>query len=560
MINRHIKFLPSNYKKKSFLFFLLLIIATILETFSIGLVFPLLEMIFKEDLSKTVFIFDINSFFLIENKNQFIRSFSIFLILLYFGKSIYLVYFTYWQQKFSQNVFKFLSCNIFERYLKNPLNFFYNKNSSELIRNTMIECNKYGQYISIFFQLTVEITVAIFILIFLIYIEPFKTLIILFFAVLISTIYYLFTRKVIYKYGASKLKYNGKQIKTLNESFSGIKDIKLKLAESFFLKLYEKYTNKSIEATYKQNTIVVAPKFLFEFLFVFGILVSLIFMIRTEVDLNNIIPIFSLYIITGYRLIPCVMRIMNFLQQMKGLKPTIEILEKELIANNKKISVDQYIKDFQFINEIKISNINFSYQKNKSQIRNFSSSIKKNTCVGIIGKSGSGKSTLIDLITGMISPDKGEILVDSKNIFSNLKGWQKKIGYVSQNVFLLDNTIKNNVAFGVDEKNIDLDNVKKSLKNAELENFISQLKDGLETVVGEKGVKISGGQKQRLAIARELYRKPEILIMDEATSGLDEVTENQIMEFLENVKNKLTVIIVSHRKNTLKNCDQIINL
>ena len=561
MFSKYIKFLPENYKKKSILFILFLVVATILETFSIGLIFPLLEIIFKGELSKNFLVFNSIYDLEIQDKSTFIKNFSIFLIFLYFIKSIYLLYFNYWQLKFSQNVYKLLSCNLFKKYLNNPVKFFYKKNSSELVRNTFLECKSYGQFISIFFKLIVEIMVAFFILTLLIYIEPFKTSIILVLASIISILYYFFTKNFIYKYGLIRVRNNGAQLKVLNESFSGIKDIKLKSSENFFLKLYESFTNKFVKSAYKQSSIIDAPKYVFDFLFVLGLLLSLIYFVENNKDINSLIPILSMYVITGYRLIPAILRIMTILQQIKGFKPTVEILEKEFTPNNEeKIKKVTKINNFTYNSEIKILDLNFSYDKREKTIKNFSTVIKKNSCVGIIGKSGSGKSTLIDLITGLISPEKGEILVDQKNINLNTKEWQSKIGYVSQSVFFLDSSIKENVGFGLEEKDINIELVKKCLADAKIENFVNQLNQGIDTIVGEKGIKLSGGQKQRIAIARELYRKPEILILDEATSGLDEETENQFLEFLDNIKNKLTIIVVSHRKNTLKNCDRIIYL
>ena len=269
----------------------------------------------------------------------------------------------------------------------------------------------------------------------------------------------------------------------------------------------------------------------------------------------------SLYIITGYRVIPSIMRILTILQQMKGSKVTVDILHNELEKKvpEEKIQITPK-SNITFEKDINISNISFSYEGKEKIIKNFSETIKKNTCVGIIGKSGAGKSTMVDLITGLQEPASGKILVDSKDIRENIASWQTKIGYVSQTVFLLDESIKKNIAFGLEENKIDDNLVLSSLENAKILNFVNEMKNGVNSFIGEKGIQLSGGQKQRIAIARELYRKPEILILDEATSGLDEKTENQFLEFLEILKKKLTIIIVSHRKNTLKNCDKIIQI
>ncbi len=266
---------------------------------------------------------------------------------------------------------------------------------------------------------------------------------------------------------------------------------------------------------------------------------------------------------------PCLSKILTNFQNIQSMKVSTELVSKEFSLNKDyEPSKRKKIESFKFENEIKFNNISFSYNtkvahKNfeaKKILNNFNHTIKKETCVGIIGKSGKGKSTIIDLITGILSPNEGEVLVDELNIKSNIKEWQRCIGYVSQNIFLSDSTIQNNIALGIEPNNIDKNLLIKSAEDARILSFINTLKDGFETQIGEKGVKLSGGQKQRLAIARELYRKPSLLILDEATSGLDMETENEILKGLEKIKKEITIIIVSHRENTVKNCDKIINI
>ena len=246
-----------------------------------------------------------------------------------------------------------------------------------------------------------------------------------------------------------------------------------------------------------------------------------------------------------------------------------ELISKEFfrIEKNEAI-IEKNAEKFIFNNEIKLNNISFFYNTKadhenleiKKILNNFSHTIKKQTCVGIIGKSGKGKSTIIDLITGILPPSEGEVLVDGQNIKNNMKGWQRCIGYVSQNIFLTDSTIQDNIALGIEPKDINQELLIKSAEDARILSFINTLKDGFKTRIGEKGVKLSGGQIQRLAIARELYRKPSLLILDEATSGLDIETENEILKGLEKIKKEITIIIVSHRENTVKNCEKIIDI
>lgn len=553
--------LPNIFKKKSYLFIAMLLISTLLETIGIGIIFPLLELIVNGEFSRNLFGLELINYSSKFEVEKLLFYTVIFIIILYFIKSIYLVYFFYWQNKFTQNIFKTTSENLFKIYLNEPMKFYYKRNSSELLRNTLMECKNYGGLINLYLRSIVEIIFVLGVGAVVFYIEPLKTLIVSIFLLTFVFLFYFFTRKKIYEYGLVRTSTSNKKIKILQESFGGIKDIKLKSSESFFVNLYKLFLKKFTTAAYTQQTIIDSPRIVIELIFIVILSTSLLFYISEKHDLLQLLPIIGLYVVTSFRVIPSVLKILNFFQQIKGLKPSLEILNKEF----KSLEFNDGIKDLSFDNfnfnkDIKFNNVNFSYNEKNNVIKNFSLTIKKNSYTGIIGKSGEGKSTLADLIMGIISPDAGQVLVDGQDIKKNIKGWQKNIGFVSQSIFLLDSSIKENIAFGIKKENIDNDLVDKAIIDAQIKDFISTLKDGIETEVGERGLRLSGGQIQRIGIARELYRKPSLLILDEATSGLDQETENEFLECLEKIRNKITIIIVSHRKNTLKNCGEIIEI
>ena len=553
--------LPKTFQKKSYLFIAMLLISTLLETVGIGIIFPLLELIVNGQFSKNLFgleLINYSSKFEIE---KLLFYTIIFIIVLYFIKSIYLVCFFYWQNKFTQNIFKNMSENLFKTYLREPMQFYYKRNSSELIRNTLMECKNFGGLMNLYLRLIVEIILVLGVGAVVFYIEPLKTLTVSIFLITFIFLFYFFTRKKIYEYGLVRTSTTSKKLKIIQESFGGIKDIKLKSSESFFINLYKLFLKKFTTAAYIQQTIIDSPRIVIEFIFIVILSITLLFYISEKYDLLQLLPIIGLYAVTSFRVIPSVLKILNYFQQIKGLKPSLEILDKEF----KGLKFDEEIKDssfedFNFNKNIKVVNVNFAYNEKNNVLKDFSLNIKKNSCLGITGKSGEGKSTLADLIMGIISPDNGQILVDDQDIKKNIKGWQKNIGFVSQSIFLLDSSIKENIAFGVKKENVNKDLVHKALEDAQIKDFIFTLKDGIETEVGERGLRLSGGQIQRIGIARELYRKPSLLILDEATSGLDQETENEFLECLEKIRNKMTIIIVSHRKNTLKNCDEIIEI
>jgi ABC-type multidrug transport system fused ATPase/permease subunit len=552
--------LPDKFKFKSIYFVIFLIIATLLETIGIGVIFPLLEIILRGDISENIFSSALENIF---NDKISIQSLIFVILILYFFKTIYLIYFNYWQQKFSQNIFKELSYSLFNYYLNNSIKFYYTRNSSELVRNTLSECKNYGGLISITLRLIVEILISFFLFCLALYIDAVTTLIIFLIVIVLVFLYYFFTKNKVYSFGLDRINKYQNQLKILQESFTGIRDIKLKSSENFFSKLYNEATHIFIKSAYKQQTIIDAPRFILEFLFLSGLLFGMLILMNLNEDINSYLPIIGLYLAISFKLIPGFMKILSIFQQIKGLEPSINVLMKEFSNLNKiKKNIDMKNNiNMPFDKQIKISNIDFAYNNEEKKIfQNFSTTIEKNSFVGIIGKSGSGKSTLIDLITGLILPKKGKIYVDEKSIDMNLKKWQSKIGYVSQSVFLLDGTIKDNVAFGIEKNNINLDLINESIAYAKIDKFVNELSEGINTIVGEKGVKISGGQRQRIAIARELYRQPEVLILDEATNALDEETENEFLNFLDNLRGKITVIISSHRLNSFKKCDKIIRL
>ena len=553
--------LPIEYKRKSYLYVWLLLIASILETLGIGIILPLLELVISGEFSKNIIGINLKNLFQFISTEILIKYFLIFLVILYFTKSIFLIYFAFWQNKFSQNIFKNISERLFGIYLNTPINFFYARNSSELVRNVLLECKNYGSIITLFLKLITEIIISFFILLVIFLIEPFKTFIICSVLITLILLFYLLTKTKIYNLGLIRQQMSKQKIKVLQESFGGVKDIKLKTAENFFIGLYRSFLKKFVTAAYIQQTIIDSPRMIIEFLFIAILSFVLLIYLKENNNLIGLLPVIGLYVVASFRLIPGVMKILNLLQQIRGSKSTIEVLDDEFRNVKPNENYNEFSdQKINFNSGIKIENIYFAYDDKNYIINNFSLSIKKNDYTGIIGKSGSGKSTLIDLITGIILPNKGKILVDGLDIQKNIKDWQKKIGYVSQSIFLLDASIKENVAFGEEKKNIDNDRVKKALEEAKIFDYVNQLKDGIETVVGEKGLKLSGGQIQRIGIARELFRKPSILILDEATSGLDEITENELLECLEKIKYKTTILIVSHRNNTLKNCSKVIDL
>lgn len=550
--------LPKKFKKNSLIFIFFSIIAVFLETFSLGLIFPLIEGLIDGNFTKN--LLGINFIELQKNYNhQNIIEWLMFLIIiLYFLKTIFLIFFNYWKLKFSSNIYKQLSTDLFNKYLASPISFFYKKNSSTLFRNTYLETKNYGTAIRLYLDIISEGLIFIFIFGLIVYIEPLVTIVVTFILSFFIILFYLFTSKKLYNFGEKQLNLAQKTIQVLNESFQGIRDIKLKSSEIFFYQYFKKYLSELIKVINYRQAIVDAPKIFFELLIIVIFFGAFMIFLNNENSITHIIPIIGLYTFAVFKLMPIVTKLLNIFQTIKSVQPSIKIIKAEF-EEMKKLEKAQFYqnqKDIVFGNNITFDNVSFSYDQKKNILENFSYKIKKNSIIGLTGRSGSGKSTLIDILTGLQMPNKGKIKIDNICLGENIYNWQKKIGYVSQNVFLFDKSLRENIAFG--QNNLEIDD-KKIWSIIEKTALLDVIKD-LNIEVGEKGIKFSGGQVQRMGIARELYRDPELLILDEATNSLDKQTENLILESIKDLKKTTTIIIISHKENTLKICDEIINL
>jgi ABC-type bacteriocin/lantibiotic exporter with double-glycine peptidase domain len=374
------------------------------------------------------------------------------------------------------------------------------------------------------------------------------------------------TKKKIYKLGKVRIDSGYSQLKNLQQIFSTIKEIKLKSIEPVFIKIFKINMSDFCNAAKIQGFFLELPKIFVEIVFIFCIILLTLFFKIFNFENISLISILGLFVVAAFRAIPSVNRILNATQTIKFLLPSLDNLKDDL--NNEKINEEivnsatsKLNKKLLFENSIDIKNVCYKYPNtNKDVLSNISFSIKKNEYVGVVGQSGSGKSTLLDLIMGLIAPYKGEILIDKVNINNNLISWQNRIGYVSQSVFLIDDSIKNNITFGHNSETVDPNQLIDVCQKAQIYDFINSLDKKFETNVGEKGIKLSGGQIQRLGIARALFSNPDIIIFDEATSSLDLKTENEFLEGLELLRAKVTIIFVSHRKVSLRYCNKIINL
>lgn len=548
-------------KIKSFIFLFLSLISVVFETASLGMVVPIISTMTESQNNSFLFFSEFINLFDKKFEINSITFLMIFLIVIFVVKNIFLLFFTWWTANFINKIEINVTKKLFRSYLNQPFLFFVNVSTTDIVRNIIVEVGNFRKTIDNILSIIIETTLLLGILLLLLSVDLSNTLTILLPIIIFVFLYYVLSKKVTLNLGEKRLIHSNKHMKYVTESISAIKEIILYEVKNFF---QSKQLNEKIKVgnIIKNYTVLNSlPRIFLELLII--IIISIIIIMNSNQDLKNLIPTLSLFALCAIRLLPSTTKIVTVIQGIKYKSPVVhkiykliknnENYNKELLENDKDVSFNNHEK-----NNYVLSNVNFKYlNSNNNIINNLTISFEKGKFYGLIGASGNGKTTFVNLLLGLLKPDNGIIKLNGIDISKNKIDWKSKVGYVPQNIFLLDDSIKNNIAFGVEEERIDVSKVKKSIEAVQLTNFVSNLKYGFETVVGEKGSKISGGQAQRLGIARALYNDPNILILDESTNNLDIDVENKILNDLKKLKKNKTIIFITHRENPLIYCDEI---
>tara|TARA_B100000902_G_scaffold393945_1_gene449252 strand:- start:16989 stop:18722 length:1734 start_codon:yes stop_codon:yes gene_type:complete len=563
-INKVLSIVDKKNHKRLFLITILLFISGILEALSIGAIFPLIELIVGKEKSQIVEIF--TNLFGFENISfqNFINVLIYILITIFSLKILFQIFVAKIWSKYLYNLQSNISLALLKKYLDMDYTFHIKNNSSSLIKNVQIETNNFTQFILVpFFQLIADLFNVIFILSVL-FMLNFKTA--FFILVFLVIAYYLLrivTTKSLKKAGDIRYSLEGIRLKEIQQGLNGIKEIKLGSIENIFLENYKIINRNYTNTLAKFNFLKQLPKLWYE---ISGLLIVLFFLLflnntQTRIGFLDFIPLLGVYGFAAFKLLPSVNRITSSIQSLNFQKKIISKIYDDLnLKNNSKFIKNSIKKNIVFSHGIKIENIKFSYNDNKEWVLNdLSLQINKGECIGIIGVSGSGKTTLLDILSGLLTPKYGNILIDNKSIYENIISYRSIIGYVSQFIYLQDDTLDNNIIFSKPE-NFNREKLIEAKKLSLINEFSEKLLLKGESIVGENGISLSGGQRQRVGIARALYRDPEILIFDEATSALDTTSEENIIKNIEKLKRRKTMIIITHRKSTLRDCDKIYTL
>ena len=538
------------------------IIGSILELCGVSIFMPFVKIIMMPDyIQDNVFLnwtYRVGRFTSTKGYELFL---CVVIIGVYVIKNIYLIIQKNVTYQFSFRIQKELATKLLNAYMKQPYTFHLKKNVAELQRALEKDVANFSQFVMQTMELVAEISVCILIGLYLLTVSKTITIVVIGLLLICVFAFGIGTKRLSTGLGRDCQIYEAKIYQWINQSMGGIKEVKILNREDFFLESYNTYYAKYAKALQILKLLNMIPKYIVEAVCMTGLLIAIIIkMLFGEADMIYFIPQLTVFATAAFRLLPSVGRINGYLTQMLSTLPSIDLVYhdlKEIEDYQESLHLDT-VSEFVFQEQIQVRDVTYRYPDGVENIvTNVNLTIHRGETVGFIGPSGAGKTTMVDIVLGLLTPLKGNILVDGVDIYTNLNCWHRQIGYIPQTIYLSDDTIRANVAFGVRENEIDDEAVWRAVEQAQLDTFIKSLPEGIHTFVGDRGVRLSGGQRQRIGIARALYHDPEILVLDEATSALDNETELAVMEAIDRFQGQKTILIIAHRLTTIKNADVI---
>lgn len=547
----------------------LMLIGTVLEALGVGLILPLITALEKPEVLNTVIFWRTDPLPLsIQEQRFWLIVISLGFAGLYLVKNAYLTFSTYIQIKFIVRKQLKFSGKLFNNYLFKPYTFHLQHNTSTLIQRINSEVSVL--FTGVLLQLLVfiaEIAVVTALVCLLIASEPFISLVVVTCLAILTLGFYKLLRRKISQAGKIRLEYGQKTTQNLLEGLGAVKEVKVLQREKFFLDDFIRNFQFSLGANLFLLVSNTLPRFYIETLAIISLVLIIVVGLLQDNSISSILPTVSLFAVAAFRLMPSVGRIMGSMNSMIYSIHAVDAIYDDyletnpgsvLVLENQQLSDPQSQKITVLKEGIQLLDVHYQYPKSEQKsLDGISLKIKQGEMVGFVGSSGAGKTTVIDIILGLLEPTQGDVKVDGQSIYQNPGAWQRQIGYIPQAMFLSDDTLRNNVAFGLAEDMIDETALRSAVKAAQLESFVAELPQGLHTMVGERGVRLSGGQRQRIGIARALYHNPSVLVMDEATAALDNQTEAGVMEAVQALSGEKTILIIAHRLSTVMNCDRL---
>jgi len=557
---------PKERKGAGFLLFMMLIMA-LLDMIGVASILPFVAVLTNPSIIETNVIlnsmFEASSKFEIESREQFLFGLGILVFILLVISLLFKAITIYLQTRFVQMLEFSIGKRLIEGYLNQPYSWFLNRHSAELGKTILSEVGVIsGGGLKPALEIIARSLIAVALLSLLILADPKIALIVGSFLGLAYLIIFYLLHKFRKTLGEKRFKNNKLRFSVVSEAFGAIKEIKIGGLEKIYVKNFSEPAKIFARTQATSQLVSQLPRLILEIIAFGGILLIILYIMSQTGNFNKALPIVSLYVFVGYRLLPAFQEIYASFTSLSYISPSLDKLTKDF-KNLKIPHNNKYQGNFNLRNAIIIKEICYNYPNaSRTALKDINLNIPAKSVVGFVGASGSGKTTLVDIILGLLEPREGTLLIDEQVLTKiNSRAWQRSIGYVPQQIYLSDDTIAANIAFGVDSNLVDENLVEKAAKIANVHQFIiDELPEKYQTTIGERGVRLSGGQRQRIGIARALYHNPQVLILDEATSALDNETEKVVMDAVNNLHKDITIILIAHRLNTLKNCDIIFKL
>mgnify|MGYP004454208459 FL=1 len=542
----------------------LMIIGSVLELLAVAIFNPFIEIMMQTssiaDDSFLQFFFQHTN---IDSIEGYLIALSFIIAVIYVVKNVYLTFEQNAILSFSYRTRMNLATRLLTTYMNEPYTFHLSKNIAEMQRCLQTDTSQFMSLINSCLQLAVEFVTCLALGVYLFHTSHSITVLIGLLLGLCVFIFFIISKKVSSKLGRQNEFYNAKLFQWINQSLGGIKEVKILQREKYFIDSYRTNYKKVIWGARVNELLAAVPKYIVETVAIVGLVLAIIVkLLFGHGALETFVPQMAVFAVAAFRLLPSVGKINAYVNNVMYTKASLDMIYQDLceIEKNKPIEVEWEGKteNWKFMKGVFAEHITYHYPDSDTEVlHDITLEIPKGKTVALIGPSGAGKTTLADIILGLLPPVSGVVRMDDKNIYENLRSWRQKLGYIPQSIYLSDDTIRNNVAFGIYEDQIDDDAIWKALEKAQLKDFVQGLEKGLDTYVGDRGVRLSGGQRQRIGIARALYHDPEILVLDEATSALDSSTEQAVMESIESLQGVKTMVIIAHRLTTIKNADLI---
>lgn len=560
-IRKKIFVIFSQKEKKQYIgLFFLSVIGAFLDMLGVSLTMPLVYSLIGVN-DGGIFKKTLLDIFPNINSNQYLIMVILSMVAIYIFKNLFLSFEYYAQSSFTNKCKKRVRKQLYDSFLFRPYEEFLKCTSGEIINKLTSDCDGVFSLIHRYLLMRTEITVSVVIFTYLLILDYKMMTVLAIILVIELAVISRIIEPIIKKASGDNYKFVVKANTWINQTFDGIKEVKVSSKIDYFSNKFNEYSAGVSNTITKYDFLSSLPRNIIEAVTMSCVLLYILFYIKLGNEVNELIPHLSAFAIAAVRLLPSFNRISNARNAIAYYEKKLDSIVEQLNEKKPLYSNDQNDEPISLNDSLEMRDISFCYSnRNNMVIENGQLEIKYGSFVGIIGSSGAGKTTLVDILLGLLKPQKGIVLSDGKNISVCYKSWISNIGYIPQNIFIINSTIKENIGFGLIKEDIDEDRVVDALKKAQLYEFVKSLPDGLDTIIGERGIGLSGGQKQRIGIARALYSDPQILIFDEATSSLDIETEKEIMESISQFHNKKTLIIISHHSSTIENCDVVYHI